>query len=564
MIDGMDKLAEYCEAFYALSEADKRCNCENTKCEKAKHHIAGDCKKKAGGKKVMYLGSICDECAKGYDPEDFKKEAAKKEEDFVFSPEKSKDKKGHFPLSNAGQARNALARSHQYSSVPPWYSGSLSSLQAAVRRAVKAKFPSIEVSEPKKKKSSLEEVANGLLMKNAQQAPTAQPVAAPVPAPAPAPAAKPVAPNNQSTDKLFKDLEQQRNQFTDQQFKNLEQMRQEVAKNKPAAPTAATPAVAKPVPAKPTAPKGKLTDQQYQEMINNITQNLTPQQQQNLKQIETQGTASAFRGKVAQQAPAAQPAATVPAPAKPAVVPAKPAPAKPAPAKPAAPKGKLTDQQYQEMIKNITQNLTPQQQQNLKQIETQGSNKSFNQLAQTLAAKNAQQAPAEKVHPNKVQTSDAFNDLLPLPTNTAPAPQAAPLPAAPAKGQGIGKFDRKPQSNALPPPPAPSPKDHGKFRSGKFSQLAEALLSKNAQMAAAAPQAQMQALQAKMDAALQPFGYALVPDTLQVSPAEKVVDVKVSALPHAKFPQGSQTGELRKILAPLVPGMAINPTVLFS
>jgi hypothetical protein len=65
----------------------------------------------------------------------------------VFSAEKSKDKKEHFPINNAGQARNALARSHQYKSVPSWYSGTLKSLQNSVRRAVKAAYPSIEVKE---------------------------------------------------------------------------------------------------------------------------------------------------------------------------------------------------------------------------------------------------------------------------------------------------------------------------------------------------------------------------------------------------------------------------------
>lgn len=80
--------------------------------------------------------------------------AKKKQEKAVFpanSP-KVKDKKMHYPLSNIGQARNALARSHQYSKVPPWYKGSLEELQAAVRRAVKKHYPSIEVSQPKKSK----------------------------------------------------------------------------------------------------------------------------------------------------------------------------------------------------------------------------------------------------------------------------------------------------------------------------------------------------------------------------------------------------------------------------
>ena len=65
----------------------------------------------------------------------------------VFSAERSKDKKEHFPINNAAQARNALARSHQYKSAPSWYSGSLSSLQNSVRRAVKKEYPSIEVKE---------------------------------------------------------------------------------------------------------------------------------------------------------------------------------------------------------------------------------------------------------------------------------------------------------------------------------------------------------------------------------------------------------------------------------
>lgn len=68
-----------------------------------------------------------------------------------------KDKKVHFPITDAGQARNALARSHQFNTAPPWYKGSLSSLQDAVRRAVKKHYPSIEVSSPKKKAFELDE-----------------------------------------------------------------------------------------------------------------------------------------------------------------------------------------------------------------------------------------------------------------------------------------------------------------------------------------------------------------------------------------------------------------------
>lgn len=64
---------------------------------------------------------------------------------------KVKDNKDHFPLGDENQARNALARANQYSSAPEWYSGSLQELVNAVTRAVKSKYPSIEVSEKSKK-----------------------------------------------------------------------------------------------------------------------------------------------------------------------------------------------------------------------------------------------------------------------------------------------------------------------------------------------------------------------------------------------------------------------------
>ena len=40
----------------------------------------------------------------------------------------AKDKKDHFPINSESQARNALARVHQYSAAPPWYNGSLKEL----------------------------------------------------------------------------------------------------------------------------------------------------------------------------------------------------------------------------------------------------------------------------------------------------------------------------------------------------------------------------------------------------------------------------------------------------
>jgi len=80
--------------------------------------------------------------------------------------ESAKDKKDHFPINDEAQARNALARVHQYSAAPPWYSGSLTSLQNAVSRKVHSKYPGI--GKDKKKKSSSIEVSESLLMKYAQ------------------------------------------------------------------------------------------------------------------------------------------------------------------------------------------------------------------------------------------------------------------------------------------------------------------------------------------------------------------------------------------------------------
>ena len=79
-----------------------------------------------------------------------------------------KDNKDHYPINDAAQARNALSRVSQHSGVPPWFRGTLSSLVNIVRRKVKAKYPSIEVSTDKKKRA--ERV--GLLTKLAQSAVT--------------------------------------------------------------------------------------------------------------------------------------------------------------------------------------------------------------------------------------------------------------------------------------------------------------------------------------------------------------------------------------------------------
>lgn len=92
--------------------------------------------------------------------------------------ESAKDKKDHFPINDEGQARNALARVHQYSSVPAWYSGSLKGLQDAVSRKVHSKYPSIGKSDKKKKSSSLEsyieKFAEEYVYKTAQRQPISQ------------------------------------------------------------------------------------------------------------------------------------------------------------------------------------------------------------------------------------------------------------------------------------------------------------------------------------------------------------------------------------------------------
>ena len=61
------------------------------------------------------------------------------------------DDKDHFPINTIGRARNALARANQYSSVPPWYKGSLTGLKKKIESAVKAEWPGIEVTETKSK-----------------------------------------------------------------------------------------------------------------------------------------------------------------------------------------------------------------------------------------------------------------------------------------------------------------------------------------------------------------------------------------------------------------------------
>ena len=76
----------------------------------------------------------------------------------VFPAESSKvkDKKDHYPINDADQARNALARCHQHKSVPPWYKGTLKELQETVSKKVHKEYPSIgkSKSSSSKKKSA--------------------------------------------------------------------------------------------------------------------------------------------------------------------------------------------------------------------------------------------------------------------------------------------------------------------------------------------------------------------------------------------------------------------------
>lgn len=169
----VDKICKLATEFEKLAH---RCNCENSKCS----HEPGDCKNKAGDKKAMYVGAICDSCAANM-PDKYMKNASdnndakKKKLDpkakvrnrgtVCVPAESAKDKKDHFPINDEDQARNALARVHQYSSVPSWYSGSLKSLQNTVSRKVHSKYPSIGKSDKKKKDC---EVSEALLAKYGQ------------------------------------------------------------------------------------------------------------------------------------------------------------------------------------------------------------------------------------------------------------------------------------------------------------------------------------------------------------------------------------------------------------
>lgn len=83
----------------------------------------------------------------------FEKLAKESRINFIFPANHPKvnDNKGHYPLGNVAQARNALARASQHKEVPEWWKGSLKELVSSVARKVKKEYPSIEVSEAAKK-----------------------------------------------------------------------------------------------------------------------------------------------------------------------------------------------------------------------------------------------------------------------------------------------------------------------------------------------------------------------------------------------------------------------------
>jgi len=75
---------------------------------------------------------------------------------FQSTHAKVTDNKDHFPLEDESQARNALAQVAKYTSAPKWWSGTVEEVKSAVRRRVKSKYPSINVTDGKKKKADEE------------------------------------------------------------------------------------------------------------------------------------------------------------------------------------------------------------------------------------------------------------------------------------------------------------------------------------------------------------------------------------------------------------------------
>lgn len=82
-----------------------------------------------------------------------KKKSKLPETSFIFPKSHPKVKSGdHFPIDTEGRARNALSQVNKYKKVPKWWNGTqVSELVNAVTRAVKKRYPGIEISEKSKK-----------------------------------------------------------------------------------------------------------------------------------------------------------------------------------------------------------------------------------------------------------------------------------------------------------------------------------------------------------------------------------------------------------------------------
>jgi hypothetical protein len=64
---------------------------------------------------------------------------------------KNKSNEQHFPMNNANQARNALARVGAYTKAPSWWAGTLQELVSCVQRKVHKEFPGVEITKKKSK-----------------------------------------------------------------------------------------------------------------------------------------------------------------------------------------------------------------------------------------------------------------------------------------------------------------------------------------------------------------------------------------------------------------------------
>lgn len=69
---------------------------------------------------------------------------------FPSNHPKVKDGKDHYPIPDKSHGRAALQRLSQFKdSKPEWWSGSIGELKSAILRAVKAKFPGMEIEKEK-------------------------------------------------------------------------------------------------------------------------------------------------------------------------------------------------------------------------------------------------------------------------------------------------------------------------------------------------------------------------------------------------------------------------------